>query len=375
MAKPGIAASRDDGRRQICLALQGGGAHGAFTWGVLDRLLQDDRIAVEGMSGTSAGAMNAGAVLQGYLHGGREGARRALDRFWRKVADMAAFSPIRRSHVDRLSANWNIDRSPAYLFADLFMRVFSPYEINPQNINPLRDFIHESLDAERIRAAEPFKLFVSATNARTGQIRVFDRQEITPDVFLASACLPFAFHAVEIDGEPYWDGGYMGNPALFPLIANCTSGDIVIVQINPLVRDHPLRTASEILNRLNEVTMNASLRHELQLIAVMQELIESGRLSGDATKGLRRTRIHMIAAADTMTSLGVASKFNGEFEFLEYLRDVGRACADAWLAENFDLLGRRSSVDLEATFLRGTSRRFQEPPQRHVRPADPGSKT
>jgi NTE family protein len=313
-------------------------------------------------------------MLQGYLRGGRDGARQALDRFWRKVADMAVFSPIRRSYVDKLFRNWNLDSSPAYLFADMFMRLFSPYELNPQNVNPLRDFIHETLDAEAIRAADPFKLYVSATSARTGQIRVFDRHEITADVFLASACLPFAFHAVEINGEPYWDGGYMGNPALFPLIANCSSDDIVIVQINPLVRDQPLRTASEILNRLNEITMNASLRHELQFIALMQELIDSGRLSGDTAKNLRSTRIHMIAAAETMASLGVASKSNGEIEFLEYLRDVGRTCADVWLKENFDLLGQQSSVNLEEAFLRGLSRRFQQPPPAQGQPAGPNKK-
>lgn len=360
----------DDGRKQICLALQGGGAHGAFTWGVLDRLLEDDRLVIEGISGTSAGAMNAGAMLQGHLRGGRAGARRALAGFWRKVSEMAALSPIRRSPYDRLTGNWNIDDSPSYLVTDFFTRVFSPYQLNPHDINPLRDFIHANLDAASIRAAEPFKFFVSATNARTGQIRVFDRQEITPEVLLASACLPFAFRAVEIDGEPYWDGGYMGNPALFPLIANCSSGDIVIVQINPLVRDQVLRTGPEILNRLNEVTMNASLRHELQMVALMQDLIESGRLSGDATKSLSRTRIHMIAAADTLATLGVASKLNAEIEFLEYLKEVGRKCADDWLERTFPQIGQRSSIDLDATFLRGMSRRLKAPRADSARTAE-----
>lgn len=372
-----LATETSAGRRTprpICLALQGGGSHGAFTWGVLDRLLEDDRIEIEGISATSAGAMNAGAMLQGYLRGGRDGARQALDGFWRKVAAMAVFSPIRRSYYDKLVSNWNLDTSPAYLFADTLMRLFSPYELNPQNLNPLRDFIHEALDADAIRAADPFKLYVSATSARTGQIRVFDRLEISADVFLASACLPFAFHAVEIDGEPYWDGGYMGNPALFPLIANCSSDDIVIVQINPLIRDQSLRTASEIMNRLNEITMNASLRHELQFIAAMQKLIDSERLSGGATNNLRNTRIHMVAAPETMASLGVASKSNGEIEFLEYLRDVGRACAEVWLKENFDLLGERSSVNLEEEFLRGISRRFQEPAPEERTPSGPAEK-
>jgi NTE family protein len=344
-------------RKRISLALQGGGAHGAFTWGVLDRLLEDERIEIEGLSGTSAGAMNAGALLQGWLHGGRRGAREALDRFWGKVAEFAALSPIQRSAYDRWSGNWNLDRSPGYLWADSMVRLFSPYQLNPQNLNPLRDFIQAHLDVEAIRAADAFKLFVAATNARTGEIRVFDRAEITPDVFLASACLPLAFQAVEIEGEPYWDGGYMGNPALFPLIESCGAGDIVIVQINPLTRDAPLRTASEILNRLNEITMNASLRHELQMIAFIRGLVESGRLTGEATALVRETRIHMIGAEDVMVDLGVASKMNAERDFLEHLRKIGRARADAWLAENFAALGERSTIDLEERFLRRTFRR------------------
>ena len=345
-------------RKRISLALQGGGAHGAYTWGVLDRLLEDERIEIEGLSGTSAGAMNAGALLQGLLHDGREGARDALHQFWCNVAEFAAFSPIRRTVYDRWFGNWNLDKSPAYLWADMIGRLFSPYDLNPQNLNPLRDFLQKNLDVAAIRSAEPFKLFVSATNARTGEIRVFYREEITSEVLLASACLPLAFQAVEIEGDPYWDGGYMGNPALYPLIEQCEGGDIVIVQIDPLTRDAPLRSASDILNRLNEITMNASLNHELHIIAFVQKLVESGQLTGEATAALRRTRVHMISSEDIMVELGVASKMNGELEFLQHLRDIGRGRTDAWLAENYQLLGQRSSIDVAERFLRPTSRRW-----------------
>jgi NTE family protein len=335
--------------KRINLALQGGGAHGAFTWGVLDRLLEDERLEIEGISGTSAGAMNAGALLQGHLHGGRSGAREALDGFWHCTSELAAYNPIRTTFVDRLIGNWNLDREPIYLWADSLARLFSPYQLNPSNLNPLRDYIHSVLDIAAIRAADSFKLFVSATNARTGELRVFKRDEITADVFLASACLPLVFQAIDIDGEPYWDGGYMGNPPLFPLIAECGSKDIVIVQINPLNRNGPLWTATTINNRLNEIAMNASLRHELRLIAFTQRLIASAGLTGEATKLVRETHLHMIADEDVMVNLGVASKMNGERAFLEYLKNVGRACADAWLSTNFKFIGSRSTIDLDAT--------------------------
>ena len=332
--------------KKINLALQGGGAHGAFTWGVLDHLLEDERIEIEGLSGTSAGAMNAGALLQGYLHGGRSGARSALEQFWHRTAEMAAHNPIRRSAFDRIAGNWNLDHAPAYFWADSLARLFSPYELNPANINPLRDFIYAVLDIKAIRATRSHKLFVAATNARTGELRVFRRDEITPDCFLASACLPLLFQSVEIDGEPYWDGGYMGNPPLYPLVEECDTGDIVIVQINPLERNRPLRTASAILNRLNEITMNASLRHELRLIGFIQELIAGGRLTGEATAMVRKIHLHVISAESVMLDLGVASKMSGELEFLEYLKSIGRRSARQWLTENFDLIGRNSSVDL-----------------------------
>ena len=264
--------------KMIELALQGGGAHGAFTWGVLDRLLEDDRIVIEGISGTSAGAMNAVVVADGLDTGGKEGARQALTKFWSGVSKAGEFSPFKRTWLDRLLGRWTLDFSPGYIFFDNLSRVLSPYQLNPLNLNPLRDLISGLVDFEHVRHCEGIKLFVAATNVRTGMGKIFHRQEMTVDMVLASACLPFVFQAVEIDGEAYWDGGYMGNPALFPLVNDCQSRDIVIVQINPIVREEIPRTAPDILNRINEITFNASLIKEVKAIAILKDLIKVANL-------------------------------------------------------------------------------------------------
>ena len=240
----------------IELALQGGGAHGAYTWGVLDRLLEDPRVRIEGLSGTSAGAMNA-AVLADGLHCGGEGfAREALQDFWAAVSRAAMASPIRRTPLDRWLGRWSLDYSPGYLAVDFLSRVASPYQLNPLNINPLRDILAQQVDFESVRACPDIKLFVTATNVRTGKLRVFRKEELSVDAVMASACLPFLFKAVEIGGEAYWDGGYMGNPSLFPLLEECGGRDILIVQINPIQRDEVPTSAAAIMNRLNEITSN-----------------------------------------------------------------------------------------------------------------------
>src|SRR5262245_37079854 len=235
----------------IDLALQGGGSHGAFTWGVLDRLLEEPWLHIAGISGTSAGAMNAALLADGWAEGGAEGARTALERYWRNVSRAAAFSPLQRSPIDRLMGRWTLDTSPAYLFTDLISRVLSPYDLNPLGFNPLRQILAESIDFERVARA-PIKLFVTATRVRTGRGRIFRNVEINADVILASACLPTMFRAIEIDGEPYWDGGYAGNPTITPLVRETDSHDTIIVQINPTERLDEPRTAADILNRLNE---------------------------------------------------------------------------------------------------------------------------
>jgi NTE family protein len=240
-------------RRGVSLALQGGGAHGAFTWGVLDRLLEDPRIAIEAVSGTSAGAMNAAALAAGYVQNGKQGARQALDRFWISASARAIFSPLQRTLADRFLGRWNLDHAPAYLWFNLLGRLVSPYQINPLNHHPLRDILANQIDMEAVRACRALRLFVTATNVRTGRARVFDQDELSLDALLASACLPHLYQAVEIDGDQYWDGGYMGNPAIWPLIYGCTTPDVVLVQINPLLRDGVPRTSLEIDNRMNEI--------------------------------------------------------------------------------------------------------------------------
>jgi NTE family protein len=336
------------GQKAVNLGLQGGGAHGAFAWGVLDRLLEDGRIAFEGVSATSAGAMNATVLAYGLSEGGRDGAKRALENFWRRVALSAAFSPLQPSFLDRLSHNHALDNSPSFLAFDLLTRLFSPYELNPLNHNPLRGVLEQSVDFDRLRADPVVELFLCATNVRSGKARIFNTHEIGPDQVLASGCLPFLFQAVEIDGEPYWDGGYMGNPVLFPLIYGCETADVVVVHINPLMRDGVPKNAREIMNRLNEITFNSSLMREMRAIAFVTRLIEEGKISD---KTMKRTLIHAIEADDFMRGLGVSSKLNADWEFLTHLRDVGRASAESWLARTFDRLGRQTTVDIAAKYL------------------------
>jgi NTE family protein len=330
--------------KTINLALQGGGAHGAFAWGVLDRLMEDGRIDIEGISATSAGAMNATVLACGFAGGGREGAREALADFWRRIANAAAASPLQPSLLDRMTQNHGLDFSPAFQTFDLLVRVFSPYQFNPMNFNPLRHIVEQSVDFERLRKSSAIKLYLNATNVRTGKVRLFRNAEITPDAVMASACLPLMFQAVEIEGEAYWDGGYMGNPAIFPLIYECDSADVVVVHINPIARPEVPRTAAEILNRVDEISFNSSLMREMRAIAFVSRLIDEGKVKEGSIK---RMLIHSIAAEDFMQKLGVNSKMNADWEFLTHLRDAGRARAAEWLASNFQHLAKQSSTDFE----------------------------
>lgn len=327
----------------VDFALQGGGSHGAFTWGVLDRMLEEDWLQIEAISGTSAGAMNAAVMADGYAQGGADGARASLERFWSRTADAARMSPFQRGPLDVLLGRWTLDNSPVFIAMDLMARVFSPYDLNPGGSNPLRDILAECVDFDRLGQA-PIKLFVTATNVRTGRGRVFRNAELTPDVLLASACLPSMFQAVEIEGNAYWDGGYSGNPTMTPLIRECVSNDTILVQINPVERPGTPRTARDILNRLNEVSFNAVLLKELRLLALLQQVEIP-----DGWEGARwaRNRMHRISS-DKMIELGYSSKLNAEWAFLTMLRDEGRQCADAFLKEHGADLGRRSTYDLNS---------------------------
>jgi NTE family protein len=318
---------------------------------VLDRLLEDESVVIEAVSGTSAGAMNAAALAAGYAQGSREDARRALARFWIGTSQRAFFSPFQRTWMDRLLGRWNLDHSPGYAWVSLLGQLFSPYQTNPLNHNPLRDMLAQQIDIDAVRACQTMRVFVTATNVRTGRPRIFGGHDISIDALLASACLPHLYQAVEIDGDPYWDGGYMGNPAIWPLIYGCQTADVVLVQINPLIREGVPRTALEIDNRRNEIAFNSSLMHEMRAISFVQRLLEQDALKEPFATRYKSMRIHMIGDEARMKGLGVTSKFNAERAFLEHLKALGRACAESWLEATARDLGVRSSVNVQRTFL------------------------
>jgi NTE family protein len=327
----------------VDLALQGGGAHGAFTWGVLERLLETPWLRFDGVSGTSAGAMNAAVMIDGYAAGGPEGARAALEKFWKRVSDAALLSPLRRGPLEILAGLWTLDYSPVFLALDLTARVFSPYNLNPGGSNPLRQILLESIDFARLASA-PIRLFVTATNVRTGRGRIFRNADITVDALLASACLPTMFQAVEIDGEAYWDGGYSGNPTITPLVRECASHDTILVQINPIDRPRVPCTAREIHNRLNEVAFNSPLMKELRMIALLRQVADPGHAEGALWAGMR---IHRIAS-EAMTELSASSKLLAEWGFFCKLRDKGRQAAETFLETHEADLGVHSTLDLDA---------------------------
>lgn len=334
--------------KRINLALQGGGAHGAFTWGVLDRLLEDERLEVAAISGTSAGALNGAALKSGWVEGGRDGARARLDWLW---ARMGAVEDLR--WPDWMAAGWSatgvsraMELSLPFLWADAMSRAVSPYAYGALYSNPLRPVV-EAFEYDKVCSSHGPAFFVGATNVRTGKIRVFQGSEISTDALLASACLPTLFRAVEIDGAAYWDGGYTGNPALFPLFVPDLPADIVVININPLERAEVPRTAQDIQNRINEISFNSSLLRELRAISFVQRLLDEGVIGTDAMK---RVHMHMIADDALMSDLSVATKMVPVPELLLRLKAAGRAAGERFLAAHFDDLGARSSVDLAEMF-------------------------
>lgn len=332
---------------KVDLALQGGGAHGAFTWGVIDRFLEEEWLVLDAISGTSAGAMNGAVLASAMATGGRAHARAALEAFWKKVSVAAAFSPFQRTPLDVMTGNWSLDSSPTFLAMDLMARVFSPYELAPFAVNPLEAILAESVDFGAL-ADSPIRLYVTATNVHTGRPRIFAAGEVTPLALLASACLPTMFQAVEIEGVPYWDGGYSGNPTMTPLISAHEESDTIIVPINPIERPGTPTTAREILNRLNEVSFNAVLLKELRMIALLRDVaaqLPKGALKGEAG-AWARLRIHSVPNR-LMAGLGYSSKLNAEWAFLTMLRDKGREAASEFLAMHADALGHRSTLPIE----------------------------
>ncbi|MDJ1157486.1 patatin-like phospholipase family protein [Chelatococcus sp. SYSU_G07232] len=340
----GIAGPKAE--KTVSFALQGGGAHGAFTWGVLDAVLEDGRLAIEAISGTSAGAMNAVVMTEGFLEGGIDGARAQLETFWRRVSRDGSLPDVQRSLMEKVLGFWNGEEGPGLLWFDVVSRVASPYDLNPLNLNPVRGVLEDLIDFEKVRACEDVRLFIAATNVRTGKIKVFEGRELTADHVMASACLPMVFQTVEIDGTPYWDGGYMGNPALYPLFYSTASDDVILVQINPIERKETPRSARDIQNRLNEITFNSSLLRELRAIDFVTRLIDSGKLSKDDYK---RVLMHRIDADSIAEHVTAASRLTAEWSLFVNLRDHGRKAARAWLKKNYDAIGARGTLDLRET--------------------------
>jgi len=341
-ARSNAMAKTDRDPILIDLALQGGGAHGAFTWGVLDRLLEEPRLQIEGISGTSAGAMNAAVLVHGHAAGGPQGAKAALEDFWRRVSRAATFSPFRRTPLDMMLGRWTMDTSPVFLAFDMAARVFSPYDLNPRGANPMRNILAESVDFGHL-AQSSIRLFVTATNVRTGRGRVFRNADLSPDVLLASACLPTLFQAIEIDGEAYWDGGYVGNPTITPLVRESDSHDTILVQINPRERGNTPRSASEVIDRLNEISFNSPLMKELRMIALLRQVADPGHGEGVRWATMR---IHRVWT-DTLATFGASSKLNAEWEFVSLLKEEGRRSAEKFLTAHGEDVGKRSSADID----------------------------
>ncbi len=363
-------------KKPINLALQGGGAHGAYAWGVMDRLLEDGRLDFIGVSATSAGAMNAAAYAHGYYQGGPkhsvENARQALHDFWEAVSRIkerfGVFDPPWAQHAvegpapeewkdvpffEAFMSFWEPAHAFAYSAMETFTRTVSPYDFNPLQINPLRDILDEQIDFDALRQCRHTKLFVSATNVRTGKVKVFRTQEMTRDIVLASACLPFLYQAVEIDGEAYWDGGYMGNPSLWPLFYDVDTRDILVVHLNPIEREEIPVRSSEIMNRINEISFNTALLKEMRAVAFVQKLLREDWIKDEKKGELRDILFHAIRADQSLKDFSLASKYNTQWTFLTNLRDRGRDAASEWLEKNAKDIGKRSSVDLHAEFLDG----------------------
>ncbi|MCS6822009.1 MAG: patatin-like phospholipase family protein [Microscillaceae bacterium] len=335
-------------KKSLALALQGGGAHGAYTWGVLDRFLEEKNLELKGFTGTSAGAMNAVVLAYGLHKGGNEMARELLHKFWKTVSDYSKIFPLQPSPWDKLFGKGNMDNSPGFIFIDLFSQFISPYQYNILDYNPLRDILNRIVDFEALRQCQVTKIFLCATNVRRGRVRVFKTHEVTVEACLASACLPFLFKAVTIDGEDYWDGGYMGNPPIFPLIDGTDCTDIMIVQVNPINIPKTPTNASEIRDRINELSFNSSLMLEMRKIEFIDRLLDRGI---DLGGRFRKIFIHNINPEEEIWSLNLSSKLNADWDYLLHLKSIGRKYADEWLAKNYDLIGKQHTCNIRETFM------------------------
>jgi NTE family protein len=349
-AQPGTADTKENapmaGEKIVNLAMQGSGSHGAFIWGVLDRILEDGRLAFDGVTATSAGAVNAVVLADGLARGGRDGARQQLRSFWETMSKAAAKSVIAPSPIDQLNPTFGLEHTPAYLWNEMITRVMSPYELNPSDANPLRDLFNATIDFERVRRQKTVKVFLCATNVRTSKVKVFAREELTAEHVLASGCMPIKMRAPEIDGEHYWDGGFMGNPAIFPVIYNCDAPDVVMVHLTPFERTENPTTSPAIIARMQEIIFNSSLMREMRAIAFVTKLIDEGKMAGG-----KRMYMHLIDAEDVIRPLSGSSPANGTWKFLSYLFDIGRERANQWLSAHYGQLGKETTVDMQEKYL------------------------
>jgi NTE family protein len=341
----GPQSERPAGEKVVNLALQGGGSHGAFTWGVLDRLLDDERLTFDGITATSAGAVNAVVMVDGLAAGGREQAKAALRRYWQKVSQLSARGLFKPSVIDKANPNFGLEHSLGFMFIEPMTYFASPYQMNPFNYNPLKDLLAETIDFERVRHQTAIKLFVAATNVETAKVKIFDGKDIGVQQVLASTCLPLLMQAVEIDGAYYWDGSYAGNPAIFPLVYECRTPDILVVHITPAERPGVPRTSPQIMNRMQEISFNTALIREMRTIAYLNRMVDDGQLGAG-----RRLLVHLIEAEDEVRKFSWSSRLNADWDFLMHLHRMGRARADKWLAANFDHIGVKSTVDLQAKY-------------------------
>ncbi len=336
-------------KKRVALALQGGGAHGAFTWGVLDKLLEDGRIEIEGVTGTSAGGMNAVCLAQGLSRGDNMTARNELRNFWSTMSDAGKDSALnKRGPIDKALGKFTMYNSPGFIVFDYLSRMFSPYELNPTQVDPLKDVINKTFDFENLRTQNACKVYLCATHVYTGKLRVFTTKELTTQTLLATACLPSIHNAVMVDGEYYWDGGFIGNPVFFPLIYDCDTPEIILIQLNPTVRNTLPKTSREIADRLNEITNNSSVVREMRAIQFISDLIDSGQLD---SKKHKRLHMHVIEDEEAFQELGWSSKLNTEWEFLTHLFEKGRNAGELWLKNNFDKVGVESTAPMRDHFV------------------------
>lgn len=334
-------------KKRVNLALQGGGAHGAFTWGMLDKFLELDLFIIEGISATSAGSMNAVVLAQGMMEGGNEGARKLLHEFWRAMSDYGKLMGVATSSPMDYFLQPYLKMPVNFYFFNSIINLFSPYQFNPFNYHPIREVLNGILDIEKLKSQSEIKLFICATNVNTGKIRIFKKKDLSVDVVLASACLPKLFQAVEIDGEHYWDGGYLGNPAIFPLIYNSELCDIIILHVVPIVRKHVPDTVTEIDSRLREVSFNSSLMREMRAIAFVTKLIDEGWIKPEYQDRLKHMHMHCLRADHALQNFPLSSVFVPDWDFLLQLRDLGRQAAEVWLKENYDFIGKKTTINFE----------------------------